>query len=154
MARTNRNDGIYQRCSCKRISTLKCRSFLFGIPYSCSTAEWIIRARAFLPLKICSFQHMGKIFSVQFQRAPLIFLSKYLAHALKDIIFILLWSFRAVRIKDPKPVLKYKNSIICSFAIHCSNLKSSQRSHVMLICEFGIFVQFLISSHRVYGVHD
>ena len=38
--------------------------------------------------KICSFQCMGKIFCVEFQRVPLKFHTKYHTHTLKDADFI------------------------------------------------------------------
>ena len=47
------------------------------------------RALKFSPAnKIYIFQCMGKIFCVEFQRYPLKFHTKYLAHTLKDMIFI------------------------------------------------------------------
>ena len=49
------------------------------------TSSWIL----FLPInKIYIFQCMGKIFCVEFQRAPLKFHTKFLTHTLKDAIFI------------------------------------------------------------------
>ena len=48
-----------------------------------------IRALKFSPVnKMHIFQCMDKIFSVEFQREPLKFHTKYLAHTLKDTIFI------------------------------------------------------------------
>ena len=38
--------------------------------------------------KLHSFQCVGKLFCVEFQRIPLKFHTKYLAHTLKDTIFI------------------------------------------------------------------
>ena len=53
-----------------------------------------LRAVNFSPVnKIHNFQCMGKIFCVEFQRYPLKFHTKYLAHTLKDMIFIQLWNF-------------------------------------------------------------
>ena len=45
--------------------------------------------------KIHIFQCMGKIFCVEFQRYPLKFHTKYLAHTLKDIHFIQHWKFKS-----------------------------------------------------------
>ena len=45
--------------------------------------------------KIYIFQCMGKIFCVEFQRCPLKFHTKYMTHALKDMIFILRWNFKS-----------------------------------------------------------
>ena len=39
------------------------------------------------------FQCMGKIFCVEFQRVPLKFYTKYLAHTLKDVNFFHKWKF-------------------------------------------------------------
>ena len=41
------------------------------------------------------FQCMGKIFCVEFQRYPLRFHTKYLTHALQDMIFMLYWNFKS-----------------------------------------------------------
>ena len=41
------------------------------------------------------FQCMGKIFCVEFQRYPLKFQTKYLAHTLKDVDFIHRWKFKS-----------------------------------------------------------
>ena len=41
------------------------------------------------------FQCMGKIFSVEFQRVPLKFHTKYLTHTLKDVDFIHIWKFKS-----------------------------------------------------------
>ena len=41
------------------------------------------------------FQCMGKIFCVEFQRVPLKFHTKYLAHTLKDVDFIQRWNFKS-----------------------------------------------------------
>ena len=40
-------------------------------------------------------QCMGKIFCVEFQRVPLKFHTKYLAHTLKDVDFIHIWKFKS-----------------------------------------------------------
>ena len=54
-----------------------------------------IRALKFKDLnKIHIFPCMGKIFCVEFQREHLKFHTKYLAHTLKDIIFIQSWNFK------------------------------------------------------------
>ena len=45
--------------------------------------------------KIHIFQCMGKIFCVEFQRYPLKFHTKYLTHALKDMIFMQFWNFKS-----------------------------------------------------------
>ena len=45
--------------------------------------------------KMHFFQYMGKIFSVEFQRVPLKFHTKYLAHTLKDAIIIEHWNFKS-----------------------------------------------------------
>ena len=42
-----------------------------------------------------TFQCMGKIFCVEFQRYPLKFHTKYLTHTLKDTIFIQHWNFKS-----------------------------------------------------------
>ena len=44
--------------------------------------------------KIHIFQCMGKLFCVKFQRVPLKFHTKYLTHALKNIIFTYCWNFK------------------------------------------------------------
>ena len=55
-----------------------------------------LRALKFSPVnKIHIFQCMVKIFSVEFQRYPLKFHTKYLTHTLKDMIFILHWNFKS-----------------------------------------------------------
>ena len=55
-----------------------------------------LRALKFSPgNKIHTFQCMGKIFCVEFQRYPLKFYTKYLTHTLKDMIFIQLWNFKS-----------------------------------------------------------
>ena len=41
------------------------------------------------------FQWMGKLFCVEFQRVPLKFHTKYLAHTLKDVNFIHRWKFNS-----------------------------------------------------------
>ena len=41
------------------------------------------------------FQCMGKVFCVEFQRVPLKFYPKYLAHAFKDVFFIHRWKFKS-----------------------------------------------------------
>ena len=41
------------------------------------------------------FQCMGKIFCVEFQRVPLKFHTKYLAHTLKDKSFMKHWNFKS-----------------------------------------------------------
>ena len=42
-----------------------------------------------------TFQCMGKIFCVEFQRVPLKFHTKYLTHTLKDVDFIQRWKFKS-----------------------------------------------------------
>ena len=54
-----------------------------------------LRALKFSPAnKMHIFQCMGKIFCVEFQRVPLKFHTKYLAHTLKDAIFIQRQNFK------------------------------------------------------------
>ena len=45
----------------------------------------------FFSINNTSFSGMGKLFCVEFQRVPLKFHTKYLAHTLKDAIFIQCW---------------------------------------------------------------
>ena len=55
-----------------------------------------LRALKFSPVnEIHIFQCMGKIVCVEFQRAPLKFHTKYLAHTLKDTIFMQHWNFKS-----------------------------------------------------------
>ena len=55
-----------------------------------------LRAIKFSPVnKIHTFQCMGKIFCVEFQRVPLKFHRKYLTHTLKDAIFMHNWNFKS-----------------------------------------------------------
>ena len=44
--------------------------------------------------KLHTFQSMGKIFCVEFQRVPLKFHSKYFAHTLKETNFVRCWKFK------------------------------------------------------------
>ena len=54
-----------------------------------------LRALKFSPVdKTYTFQCMGKIFCVEFQRYPLKFHTKYLTHTLKDMIFVQHWNFK------------------------------------------------------------
>ena len=61
-----------------------------------------------------SFQCMGKIFCVEFQRYPLKFHTKYLTHTLKDVEFIHRWKFKSAWIFElisvfetpPPPLLR------------------------------------------------
>ena len=48
--------------------------------------------------KLHIFQCMGKIFCVEFQRAPLKFHTKYFTHTLKDMIFLQCWKFTSSQI--------------------------------------------------------
>ena len=45
--------------------------------------------------KNSTFQCMGNIFCVEFQRYPLKFHTKYLTHTLKDVHFIHGWKFKS-----------------------------------------------------------
>ena len=60
----------------------KCFKLLKSKSSSIFTSEWNI------------FQCMGKIFCVEFQRVPLKFHTKYLAHTLKDMIFYTTLKFK------------------------------------------------------------
>ena len=61
--------------------------------------------------KMHIFQCLGKIFCVDFQRVPLKFLSKYLIHTLKDVIFIQSWILRFLKFKSSYAFLKRTRAI-------------------------------------------
>ena len=82
-------DGIHDLWAFqKHLWTLKSKSELLNV-----------RALTFSSVnKIHIFQCMGKIFCVEFQRYPLKFHTKYLTHALKDMLFIQHWNFKSSQI--------------------------------------------------------
>ena len=80
------------------------------------------------------FQCMGKIFCLEFQRFPLKFHSKYLAHTLKDVVFIHSYNLSALRFKssyvfwnDPQAPHVHKCQHIwywiCRIYSYCSSMR-------------------------------
>ena len=78
------------------VSSEKCQPFSPGGRFKNAYELLNLRALKISMLhKNCIFQCMGKIFSVEFQRYPLKFHTKYLTHTLKGVYFIHRWKFNS-----------------------------------------------------------